>query len=737
MAFANQFALSVELTRLLPVQWATNKATDVLMKFARHLKNSGSDIVAEEDLAMVFGRCKISDQLSTSFKTVVAQSSSNTSLWESITLQSGPGPTVLRAFQDSPYFAMVVQLSFLAWAFDVKALTTALTDALRRRTEGAPSSAILQSSPSRSAVADVLTACESQTSAFNWNMMLNAVSALIGDPAYSMKTEFPPFILQALLDMFPLVQSLPNDRFIHVQLPGSQSPYGHAGPCALVVWAHHILGLTVVVRVKQDSGQAESDTHFGDSGWEQLLIEVIGDDEEASIILLDSSGEHLLAVKQDPDEEQALIGSVTRYPAKGWGNQLLRDLSWSLNEDAIIQELQIFTIAIAFIITRNLIKCYPQNVCKVDERRLLQASQFLFDNNRLVLCEIDSYITRYANQPLNLTLQTPPAFEAGPQDDASRGSWPKALALAKNLSIFLIALANVVNLDKCGDLMINGVAFDEMSFHPLAQQLNDWDGKKPLQIGDDCWLLAISIPLFGHKLEMRSLPLDKVCLISEGAWSAWITTLETIDPAYISPGSVQIGRGRPCRNGVWKSGIWDGVDSQPLQSANDRIEACGQIASLRCLDEITFENPYCGEADMAFILSARFRDSTSTRKYQYPLRPKVSSFRRRIGYRELQRSLWFAIIADGCSHVGRSDEAIKLSPGCVTVSGLLSTTRHLDEPIIICLTAHNVGARWMALNDLPDSGVYSRHILLRPNDCCFQCVVDQAIMRSGKWFIIL
>ena len=72
--FSNQFSLSLELTRLVPLGLA---ASDAVMNLARSLRNSGSDIVIEEDLATVFGRRRISPHMTTSFRTLVARSDSS------------------------------------------------------------------------------------------------------------------------------------------------------------------------------------------------------------------------------------------------------------------------------------------------------------------------------------------------------------------------------------------------------------------------------------------------------------------------------------------------------------------------------------------------------------------------------------------------------------------------------------------------------------------------------------
>lgn len=89
---SNQFSLSLELTRVFPIA-AT--ASNAVMKMARSLQSSGSDIVTEEDLATIFGKCRISPQMATGFRKMVGTCNS-TSLNSALgfTLEAGPGPTV-------------------------------------------------------------------------------------------------------------------------------------------------------------------------------------------------------------------------------------------------------------------------------------------------------------------------------------------------------------------------------------------------------------------------------------------------------------------------------------------------------------------------------------------------------------------------------------------------------------------------------------------------------------------
>jgi hypothetical protein len=132
MAFSSQFSLSVELTRLIPLQLVANKAAEAVMRLARDLRNSGSDIVIEEDLASIFGRCKIADGTSSSFKTIVNKSGVPYLLFEGIALETGPGPTVVRALQSVPYFATVIQCSFLTATHEKTSLAATISLAFEK-----------------------------------------------------------------------------------------------------------------------------------------------------------------------------------------------------------------------------------------------------------------------------------------------------------------------------------------------------------------------------------------------------------------------------------------------------------------------------------------------------------------------------------------------------------------------------------------------------------------------------
>ena len=316
--------------------------------------------------------------------------------------------------------------------------------------------------------------------------------------------------------------------------------------------------------------------------------------------------------------------------------------------------------------------------------------------------------------------------------------WNQILGIAKRLSIFLLALARVVNPEDCEDLRFTGFAFGSIHEHPLAQQVEEWNGKDTLCVRDNAWLQAMAIPLLGHRKHVWDLQWDRICLISDGGWSAWIPTFEDVDPAFSSVGSVRVGRGSPCRDGVWKTGILDSQSADNFHVKTDvkRAESCGQVTSLRCAEKVTMESPYCGEGGDVFLVSARLRLHNAIPN-QKPVH--------RVSYKALQKYLWWTQLSKACTHGNRMREDIKLGIDSATIKGFGYHLHDTDERILIYLTAHSVGARWLALamvtrislgiDELEPQG--SRQILLRVNDCCFQCGIDQAAAQPGKWFIIL
>ncbi|KAI4196527.1 MAG: hypothetical protein LQ350_006510 [Teloschistes chrysophthalmus] len=428
-----------------------------------------------------------------------------------------------------------------------------------------------------------------------------------------------------------MVQSLPSDRMIHVQIPVGK--HISSGVSALVVWAHHVLDLTVVVQLCGERGLPKRYERFGSADVHQVFIEEVAAECDASITLLDAQQDILLRITSEPDEEDRLISSVRRIPARGYGNTLFEDhirrfFPGRKETKAIIQELQKVTSAFAIIIARNLDKVETQfdidnNVTRrrngmkhyVDEDRLLQASRFLFDNAHLSHQDIDGLVAQYSGSPLQDTLPQPAALESAawaqsqtPIHDVDiEDNWYFACAHARDLSILAISLAHVTNPEDCENLRFVDVEISSIREVALGQQLLDWNGRDALRITDDAWLQALAVPPAGYQTQLRSLPWHNICLISDRGWSAWISTLAQHDPEQIKAGSITLSRGSPCRNGVWKSAICDPSESLQSWTNPSRAESYGQVAHLRCAKKVTLDKPDCSEGVDAFFVRARLR----------------------------------------------------------------------------------------------------------------------------------
>lgn len=766
MPFSSQFNLSLELTRLLPLASVADSATQTLIRFARDLRNSGSDVVVEEDLVEIFGRCRISSELGSSFRTVIKESVSNKPLWEGIMLQAGPGPTLSRAFREPTYFSMVVQLSLLTWCYEPDQLATAMTEVMANRLEGAPMNSN-PGIPSRDGIFGVLKACERQTSAFNWNMMLYAVANSLDYPVDHVRGHLSTTILQGALDMFAMIQTLPEDRVVYIRMPMQYSE-DDSGVCSLVVWTHNVLGLSVLVKQNRRSEWGSNkDVRFERAGSDQVIIEEVDPDVEPAISLLDPLNEDLLTIRPNPEAANQLIGSIQRVHARGWGTALISKCMTNLGYDdskqkMALRELQLDCCAFALIISTHLCrddagrlnvepKSYQSEsfsdhtsgiYCYTDPRKIIVVANLLFDNPHINERDVKPYLIAYSSKALNSSdLSIPITLEAASESHKfshtqTAAHWNILSHCFRGLGVYLIAFGHILNLQDCESMTFCGAASEKLNQHHLIEQLEEWDGVNNLYIRDDAWMQAIAVPLIGQAQNIWSMQWDRFCLVSDRGWSIWIPTFGDTDPAYVSAGDVIIGRGSPCRNGVWKCGVWDmqqGVRTgRQFTIAPELAEKSGQRASLRCAEKVSFEKALCGEGNDFFLISARFK-----RHCRLPEIDKILRF----GYRELHTSLWWTQLTSSCNHKAQKNSEIDLPVGCVTLGGFGYRTPEVGPSIFICLTSGDSGARWLALATFPwfraRGNLRPRRILLRREDCCFRCALNQAALNPTPSVLVL
>jgi hypothetical protein len=103
---ASYFQLTVDLTKLIPIDTIIRTSVGQLWNLARSLRNSGSDILVERDLAEIFGRAIVDAKFEKSFRDAV-NIHRVVPLFDGLELELdvGIGPTLRRAFKETEYMA--------------------------------------------------------------------------------------------------------------------------------------------------------------------------------------------------------------------------------------------------------------------------------------------------------------------------------------------------------------------------------------------------------------------------------------------------------------------------------------------------------------------------------------------------------------------------------------------------------------------------------------------------------
>lgn len=76
--------------------------------------------MVEEDLAELFGRCRITDSVASSFRAEMSRTDPAVGLAGGLALMRGSGPTVMRALLEPAYFSTIVQCKLTSIPDSVK-----------------------------------------------------------------------------------------------------------------------------------------------------------------------------------------------------------------------------------------------------------------------------------------------------------------------------------------------------------------------------------------------------------------------------------------------------------------------------------------------------------------------------------------------------------------------------------------------------------------------------------------
>ncbi|MCJ1375541.1 hypothetical protein MMC20_006778 [Loxospora ochrophaea] len=554
----SQFSLSLELSRVLPpaAGYLASASGSAVLRLARELSASGSDIIVEEDLVHILGKVRIRPEFESTFKAVMkTHSVSPFHALAEIVLEAGAGPTVRRALQHKDYLATVIQLSLLHFVYDRELLAASLHEAIRRR-NAAHETDRQNTTPPTDKISAALKACFEQTSLFKWDLLIRTVEQHLKRVESVVDTRyFPTEMLQGALDVFYITQSLPEDRSILVKT--------NTGIASLVVWAHHLLGLTV--RIHRSLTLDSQDVDFG-LGQPQLVVSSRRNTLGYTVCLLNEEQEHITKLTQDPRNEVVQLRTVPKYTVKGYGIMSMNDVYYIADaEKTVYQDIMPVAtgtaINIGAAITRLPVRAtevaprnnVPCSMLQSAPQRILTAARCLFhpfeiNENRVLEWAKENERTAWRDVAYLSALK-----EWSKSNALDR---PRFRSLGLCLVQVCLAFAVVGNLKECEDALLGSL----LVLQQQAHQLQKWDGEQTVDIDYNTWFETIARLLCFNVGPEFDQELLGTSLISNLGWSLMRGSISDEDPAMVSPESLCLCHGVPSRRGERRERIKMGLE---------------------------------------------------------------------------------------------------------------------------------------------------------------------------------
>ncbi|KAL8748142.1 MAG: hypothetical protein Q9184_007502, partial [Pyrenodesmia sp. 2 TL-2023] len=707
MPFPVQFSLSLELAKVFPIREALQSGVEQVVSLVRALKRTGSDFLVEKDLGEIFGRGKIKPSLEKAFRDVVKSGLSQPlHVDSSISLDTGPGATVLRALTDRFYMSSVIQLSFLTWMHEETTLASALVEImLWRHRSNVPGAT---PDPDYDGTLKTLQACSSQTSQYRWDDLVRLVEERFPKSSPIFRAERSPLryltsnLLLGAMDYFYMAQSLPEDRFILVE--------NQTGLIPIVIWAHHILGLTVLVRNSPDG-----DVAFGWFGTPQVIIqwsstfqvdrmEIGGDidsylpwESSPTVLLLDANMQ--LVLKSEPnDDAGAKIEGQECHRLKGYGTTFLRRLfnakTLLADDDPIYVDTANLAVSFAVALTRVMRRApiteYDHRVRLEDNYdlpqqcymncepwRLFDSSNLLFWDIKLDKMKIMEYLENLSGKRIDDNMPIPTSVRNHLRSlsripgNASEGKVAFFEHL-KELASWIVSFAQVVDVGSCADLPLR-IAPGWMH----CKGVLSWDGLAPIDLEADVWFNLIMKMMrkdtTGGESHVES---EGVFLTCHQGWSLFYSSVGDHDPGEIECESLCIKPGVPTNTQTLERKhriadappIWSNQgDRRPKKFPREDSYLPRSVTIVHERKE-----HYSSRVD-EFRLSIRFNIEEleyHTRNYRDPAE-QPARYSMYASYAQFHEALWGVVKTMPCPHRGGEDcEPLPLDLDALTARGL-------------------------------------------------------------------
>ena len=759
------FQLSVELTRLPAAVGAAVSGVKDIIGFARALKKSGSDIVVEADLASIFGQLKIDPQLDADFRSTISQDTRIVPLHSTcaLVLKKGPDETVTRASKKESlsygYMATVIQLSYFGWQHNRTELASALGECIDRRFRLLPKFAV--PNPGFEGIMKTLECCNAQTSCFDWTPIVADIdlqirqhfsyyhrddfNGLVDQQSFRSRrmgiskarfiTGLSTTLLLAAMDSLHIVQTFPEDRTMII--PSEE------GAIPIVVWAHKILGLTVVIR-----SSSHEDLFFGSADKAHVTIKwrdersLAFEVDAADILVLDPSQEVVLRYGHE-DHFAVGIQTEERHLLENFGSTHLRRFFKqhvsTMDDSPLYADFIELIFALVYLMSRKIRReSYSDNIAKLNQYpldvwRIENTIEVVFKDfiDRVKFDDLERLSKELRYKPSEVLL---PSSASSFLTSIKKAGEDIAIAerrlrqLTNDLSYFIFVFSHVDQVTKCSKVPLK-LALDIATDGEIQEQMNQ--GIRSLQLQSCTMFFYVARRLLGYNIKEQDQ--DRSFLFSDFGWSIHLNCMNIgndQDPAATTPHLLYLKDGIPTmsKTGEQKPRIGDGnlPDSfRPLVTKCDK----GQRYNPRCEIGVEDCREYWISRDREFLVSVRFLISRQKDNGR-PL--EVHST-----YRQMHSVLWAVCVTKQacCAHSIKLLDSATLGLNNVTVKGCEWPDEDFGERICIVLVRGDKKARWLAVQEA--SLVSGRDTMLRGEDCCENCALEAVSELPGKWILII
>ncbi|KAF2264351.1 hypothetical protein CC78DRAFT_568300 [Lojkania enalia] len=739
---ATGFQATVELTRIFPVEKGVQKVFESALQIVRNFRNSGSDILVEEDLSSAFGRVEIADDLENKFREAIknkfpTNSKSDVSTYvkplyrgSAVGLDHQVSETIIRAIpkEQKTYLSTVIQLSFLGWVHNRTYLAAAIEQAMQKRIENGLVDAI---NPGFDGIFKTLEACSTQTASFPWDQYIQYVVAEIRKsiPSFKYEKRFTAVTANTLfagIDCFPRLQRFPEEYKMVVK--------GLQGFITIIIWAWFLLGLTIEI-----VGTPVGNIRFGPPQVTHVFISWDSGLNVPEIELLDSNKEPVFKTvpADDSSEVDLLSASAERAILKDYCMTKIRrefDLKKAV-EDELVKTI----LALSLIVSKKIQRVREVrstsrsdsgnrqlNECPVDleESRIFSSAGVLFPDVKIDKLEIAAMVRRMRGTTFQPNMFPPPldkyvaCFDMRKMRDIER--------IIQSLVSLTLLFAHVRKIEKCANIPL--ILTDSRGFVRLT--INEMlANEEKVDIEESTLFHQLSFLLIGGHFGREDRDSGSMYFaVSDFGWSIYLDTVGEKDPEEVRPELLHLEEGVWIMNNTFRRKLrirdanharhWD-----PSSVSQMVVIDRGEMYIPRCVTTVLERKDYCCDRDKELLIGLKFVVDESAITQRADSAPRFELYS---SFRFMHQTLWTGVkLTKSCSHDEEDTRERRLPMNTVTVGGLgegFQFEQETPERLCIALVHGDSRSRWLSV--LPGG---NRQIMLRRRyQTCVDCAVQQA-----------